>query len=307
MQILDQHPEAKQRVIDDDTIALERAWDVLGQYIRYPRSTNKRLVEKLSLERAQDMFEKYVWPSKKRVIEYDDTPTPSNKLVKITHNSDVYMGIVNAIGKLWDVHDFKDWPVGKDLPYPRTGINFALDHDLQEEWFVDPLKLQEGVNIISFYYHNEDTTTIHHSFVYKQGDRCILIDSWNGKAEIVPGPYARKEVDGYHTFYYDSHGKLMREDLNRPLMMREYPCNTFESFLNTMSIPVSSKKIQIMIDIFLGYKKAGRDTYVELNVCILKQSKLNQVIEEAFLENDYLFGGKRKTKGKRSKRKTRRY
>ena len=261
MFILEKNPRLLQRVIEDDSLPLESAWEKLGPDMVYPKST----------------------------------PKPEQ-------------GIVNAIGLLWDVHDFSDIPASEALPYKRTGINYALDHGLSAEWFVEPLHLQEGVNVLSFYYANSPNTvlTVHHSFVYKRGSRCVLIDSWNGKKTLPHSDPVRKEESGYSTFHYDASDKLVGEELSRPMQLREYTISEFTRFLEIMQGETSRTKIPVMIDIFQGLSKLSGDDYAWLKVCILKQSKLEEVIQEGFAAEGYLFGGKRKRKQSRRAKKRRR-
>jgi len=255
MRIVETHPPLITRLIEDDSITLDTAWDVLGEYVQYPKS------------------------------------------------NDVYQGIVNAIGLLWDVHDFSDRP--DPIPFRRTGINYALDHKLPE-WFVNPMELQEGVNIISFYSTSPDDfkiLTIHHSFVYKLGSRCILIDSWNGTHSVENIKTARMETQGDSRVYYNKADKIIGETLSRPLSIREYPYDEFNEFLMTMNGNPSRRKITIMREVFGAFKYVAEDAYPYLNVCILSQGKLDEIIKEGFLAKEYLFGGKKtKTKRKRTRR-----
>jgi len=218
-------------------------------------------------------------------------------------NPDVYQGIVNAVGLLWDVHDFKGIMHPKYTQYLRTGINFALDNKLYDEWFVNPVELQEGVNILSFYADlmMGRYSTIHHSFVYKLGTRCILIDSWNGSVVFREEHSVQSTTDDYSTVSFNSKGDITRERVERPLSIREYTDDYFVHILNVMTGRPSDGKIDLMRHVFLGYKNTPIG-FRRLQVCILKQSKLQELIEQGFSMEHYMFGGKKqRRKGKTKK------
>lgn len=196
-----------------------------------------------------------------------------------------FMGIVNAIGLIWDVHDFT---CGRnpDVDYSKytpSGVNLALNTPSSiPEWFIEGQypELQQGVNIISFYVgESPSILTLHHSFVYVTDTICILADSWNGGNATC--------------------------NLNRPLEIRTFDLVEFQTYLNIMNgEPGDMTKMDIMHTIFKGITDKQYSLFYKFfKLCIIKQSKLVQLLHEAFQSPTYLFGGKTKRK-RRKLRKT---
>jgi hypothetical protein len=207
---------------------------------------------------------------------------PSGDLIsKSFNNVSFYRGIVNAIGYVWDVHDFAN----KQNSHPnieRTGINHALNVPrLRTEWFVEGSqpKLQNGVNVLSFYVEQDGRfLTLHHSFVFIEDEECFLADSWQSQYECK-----------------DSEGKLCIKKYERPIYVRKVKQSELQSMLDTMNNPAPEKdaeKIKLMKETFLGVQNNDYAVHYPLfQVCILKQTILDQVIWKGFEADTYLFGG----------------
>ena len=232
-----------------------------------------------------------------------------------------YMGIVNTIGLIWDVHDFpiESFPDEKYRQYKPTGIYYALKEKLTD-WFIesDYPQLQPGVNIISFYlgHIGDDPITLHHSFVYVWNDVCILVDSWNGRSipkvtneisiNISKSPLEIRKIITKQ-LQQPSHNNYnivpVGEILNRPSSIRLYSLDIFQKKLNIINEPPTpinrSEKINIMKSTFDGYKDDNyNNNYTNFKVCILKKEKLDEFIREGFNANRYLYGGHKKKRRK---------
>ena len=208
-------------------------------------------------------------------------------LGKELNETQFFMGMVNAIGLILDVHDFT-CGLEPDVDYSQftpSGVNLALNTPSSiEEWFVGgPYpQLQEGINMISFYaYESPNILTLHHSFVYVTGEVCILADSWNG-----------------------GHGSCK---LNRPLDIRTFGLSDFQHYLNIMNGEEGEvTKADIMHNIFNGIKDRSYSVYYKMfKVCIINQTKIAELLIHAFQSNKYLFGGRTLGRTRRLKRKPR--
>lgn len=234
-----------------------------------------------------------------------------------------YMGIVNTIGLLWDIHDFPvdQFPDEKYREYKPTGIYYALQNKL--DWFVEGThpQLQPGVNLLSFYSGNDPTSsdpiTIHHSFVYVWNDVCILVDSWNSswgndnKMNLTintSGKEIRKIVTRRIEKNSEKHmtARAIGEILERPLSIRLYPLDLFQTKINIINDQPNeinvSEKINIMRCTFDGFKlDSYNEPYTYIKICILKQEKLNELIIEGFSANKFLYGGKKRRINRKNK------
>jgi hypothetical protein len=191
---------------------------------------------------------------------------------KVLDETQFFMGIVNAIGLLWDVHDFTCGrkPEVDYSKYTPSGVNLALNTPSSiHEWFVEGQypQLQKGINIVTFYVHESpNILTLHHSFVYVMDDLCILADSWCGGT------------------------------MNRPLEIRTFDLVEFQNYLNIMNgYPDKTyTKMHIMHTIFKGITDAQYSlNYKLFKICIIKQSKITDLLYQAFQSSTYLFGGTR--------------
>ena len=206
-----------------------------------------------------------------------------------------YMGVSNAIGLLWDMHDYSDF---KDMGGPPTGvtptgINLALNRGLG--WFIPPaadgtLRLQEGINIVSFYDARvpvERTTTVHHSLVYKAGAQCILADSWVSDYPCdTPG------------------GGTGVDSFERGFKVRPMDTAVIEAELNSLNVDTTppAEKVRIMRETFLGPTKENYAKYYPSFKCvILDQRVIDEKLVEGFAARRFMFGGRN-----RKRRRTRR-
>ena len=204
---------------------------------------------------------------------------------KVLDETQFFMGIVNAIGLIWDVHDFT---CGResDVDYSKytpSGVNLALNTPSSiHEWFVEGQypQLQQGINIITFYANETpNIITMHHSFVYVNGELCILADSWNGGNTAC--------------------------SINRPLEIRTFDLLEFQNYLNIMNGKPDEAytKIYIMQNIFKGITHTSYSSYYNFfKLCIIKQTKIDDLLSQAFQSTTYLFGGKKTKKTKKTKK-----
>ena len=259
--------------------------------------------------------------------------TPERVYIDSEKTTKFLMGIVNSIGFLWDVHDFQDKPA--DFPFPRTGINLALNNGYP--WFVEGSRpqLQDGVNIISLYSTEEikklitvgsqeistvvgmNFLTVHHAFVYVYNNNCILADSWNSKysfqSSVLPSVTSKPDEDGFSIITERATGREIGERVDRPLMVRSYPRNLFQKWVDIMSSEQSNyEKIDIVKNVFLGFRLRFVDrSYQELRLCILKKEILDEAIKTGFEAERYLYGGrkfnKKNNKNNKKINKTKKY
>ena len=201
-----------------------------------------------------------------------------------------FRGISNAIGLLWDLHDFSDFADdgGPPAGITPTGINLALNRGL--DWFVPTL--QEGINVVSFFMTSvpiEKTTTPHHSFVYKAGGMCILADSW---VSCYPC-----DTPGGGTGF---------DRFERGFTVREIPTVRLEAEIAALKSDATppAEKVRIMSDTFRGPIKDNYAKYYPSFSCvILKQSVLDEKLHEGFAAEGYMFGGRKKRHRRRTARR----
>jgi len=204
-----------------------------------------------------------------------------------------FRGISNAIGLLWDIHDFSDFADdgGPPAGITPTGINLALNRRL--DWFVQTL--QEGINVVSFFMTNvpiEKTTTPHHSFVYKAGGMCILADSW---VSCYPC-----DTPGGGTGF---------DRFERGFSVREISTVRLEAEIAALKSDATppAEKVRIMRDTFLGPPKENYAKYYpSFNCVILKQSVLDEKLHEGFAAEGYMFGGRNQNRRRRRRGTARR-
>ena len=239
----------------------------------------------------QNNIHHFIFPKDPDAGSIINLKIPTSIIRHITKNQ-FFTGLTNAIGLLWDVHEDLD-----ERRYAKTGINWALNNPrLHAEWFVLPINtplLQLGINHISFYGSSGPIIiTIHHSFIYNNGTSSYLIDSWFGN--VVEATSTEKCID-----------------FERSTTMREHSTDDLQHAITTMNDPVAvaTRKIRIMHDFFLAphQETYSNAIYPILKVCILNQSKLDDVIDKGFKNKDRpMFGGKKHKKRKSKKRKSRR-
>lgn len=197
-----------------------------------------------------------------------------------------FRGISNAIGLLWDIHDYSDFAEdgGPPAGITPTGINLALNRGL--DWFVPTL--QEGINVVSFYdavVPMDKTTTPHHSFVYKAGSMCILADSWTSCYRCdTPG------------------GGTGIDKFERGFTVREIDTAKLEAEIAALNSGATypAEKVRIMRDTFRGPTKENYAKYYPSFRCvILKQSVLDEKLHEGFAAEGYMFGGRNRKRRRR--------
>ena len=130
---------------------------------------------------------------------------------------------------------------------------------------------------------------VHHAFVYKVHDQCILVDSW--RSDIIFGDVDMCEDFGDSTLHYDEAGEIVGESLSRPLTIRVYSLQDFNLYLNILSKHRDKRKIDIMTKIFRGLKQPFcHGTYKMMHASIVKQSKLDELMAQGFQADRYLYG-----------------
>ena len=199
-----------------------------------------------------------------------------------------FIGITNTIGLLWDAHE--------DLKYPFTpsGINFALNNErLKNEWFDFNIKLNDGINLISFSEFYKDIEYItHNSFIYVNNNLCYLIDSWRG-------------------FIYNTVDCSNKIPYRRDIKIRIYDLETLQNIFDTLTnININLQKEDndqneinrlknikkyIFTNIFLGPDGIGND-YDYWLINKLKNNIIDEQIIEGFKYKFSLFGGINKYK-----------
>ena len=201
-----------------------------------------------------------------------------------------FRGISNAIGLLWDIHDFSDFAEdgGPPVGITPTGINLALNRGL--DWFVPTL--QEGVNVVSFFMTSvpvDKTTTPHHSFVYKAGGMCILADSWTSCYPCdTPG------------------GGTGFDRFERGFTVREIGTARLEAEIAALKSGATppAEKVRIMRDTFRGPPKENYAKYYPSFSCVvLKQSILDDALDRGFAAEGFMFGGRNLKRRRRTRRK----
>jgi hypothetical protein len=200
--------------------------------------------------------------------------------------------VMNAICYLLDIHDFMDdpWKVHVFVP---TGINLALNKpepkvESKADWFEPDHHLQQGVNILSFYYYHEKTAkyyTIHHTFVYLTDDETVFFsDSW--------------------------YGDFGEESIVRPLTLKTSTKTVFDGIIDDINDEDESKNERrryIMQHFFEGYQSEGAvKGYDRIRVVNLKQEKLQAIIIQGFQNYDLQYGGGKTTLRNQKRQKRRR-